>query len=231
MLVPSERACRRHKRLLDVGRRVALQPRHWLPGRDLAVVSDSGFSADSPRNASHLHHGDPSQTARRSARPSRPAAAAPRDRTPTDQRRVAVEAGCQGLALGGDRRAKLERAGERTIEIASDTAVWRYDGLAVVPIRSRAHPQSRYGLPAPWRCRSPTDARVQIRSRGGSCGAGPSRSLSTKCAPGSASRRSGSGRPRRLSAPHPSARLVLHRRAAGRTAHGTPTRRGRRIIP
>jgi hypothetical protein len=48
-LVPSERACRergrRHKPLLDVGRQLVLQARRWLPGRDLVLVGDSGFSA------------------------------------------------------------------------------------------------------------------------------------------------------------------------------------------
>ena len=48
-LVPSVRACRergrRHKPLLDVGRQLALQARRWLPGRDLVVVGDGGFSA------------------------------------------------------------------------------------------------------------------------------------------------------------------------------------------
>src|SRR3954464_11114987 len=48
-LVPSERACRergrRHKPLLDVGRQLALQARRWLPGRDLVLVGDGGFSA------------------------------------------------------------------------------------------------------------------------------------------------------------------------------------------
>src|SRR3954467_8887889 len=48
-LVPSERACRergrRHKTLLDVGRQLALQARRWLPGRDLVLVGDGGFSA------------------------------------------------------------------------------------------------------------------------------------------------------------------------------------------
>ena len=36
---------RRHKPLLDVGRQLALQARRWLPGRDLVLVGDGGFSA------------------------------------------------------------------------------------------------------------------------------------------------------------------------------------------
>ncbi len=49
VLVPFERAYRergrRHKSLLAVGRQFALQARRRLPGRDLVVVGDSGFSA------------------------------------------------------------------------------------------------------------------------------------------------------------------------------------------
>src|ERR671916_1268088 len=48
-LVPSERAARqqgrRHRSLLDLGRQLALQARRWLRGRDLVLVGDSGFSA------------------------------------------------------------------------------------------------------------------------------------------------------------------------------------------
>ena len=48
-LVPSERSRReqerQHRSLLDVGRQLALQARRWLPGRDLVLVGDSGFSA------------------------------------------------------------------------------------------------------------------------------------------------------------------------------------------
>ena len=48
-LVPSERYCqargRRHKKLTDWERQLALQARRWLPGRDLVVVADSAFAA------------------------------------------------------------------------------------------------------------------------------------------------------------------------------------------
>ena len=48
-LVPSEQSRReqerQHRSLLDVGRQLALQARRWLPGRDLVLVGDSGFSA------------------------------------------------------------------------------------------------------------------------------------------------------------------------------------------
>jgi hypothetical protein len=48
-LAPSERYCRergrRHKRLTDWARQMALQARRWLPGREVVLVGDSGFAA------------------------------------------------------------------------------------------------------------------------------------------------------------------------------------------
>src|SRR5829696_3020450 len=48
-LAPSERYCRgrglRHKKLTDWGRQLVLQARRWMPGRQLVLVADSGFSA------------------------------------------------------------------------------------------------------------------------------------------------------------------------------------------
>jgi DDE superfamily endonuclease len=46
---PLERYCRtrgiRHKKLTDWARQLILQARHWIPGRCLAILTDSGFSA------------------------------------------------------------------------------------------------------------------------------------------------------------------------------------------
>src|SRR5919202_2271110 len=48
-LAPSERYShehgRRHKRLTDWARQLVLQARRWMPGRQLVLVADSGFSA------------------------------------------------------------------------------------------------------------------------------------------------------------------------------------------
>jgi hypothetical protein len=48
-LAPSERYCRergrRHKKLTDWGRQLVLQARRWMPGRQVVLVTDSGFSA------------------------------------------------------------------------------------------------------------------------------------------------------------------------------------------
>src|SRR4051812_7859060 len=47
-LAPRGRCCwgcgRRHKTLTDWGRRGALQPRRWLPGRELVLIGDSAFA-------------------------------------------------------------------------------------------------------------------------------------------------------------------------------------------
>src|SRR3954470_23884890 len=48
-LAPSERYCRqrgrRHKKLTDWARQVALQARRWLPGREVVLVGDNSFAA------------------------------------------------------------------------------------------------------------------------------------------------------------------------------------------
>ena len=49
VLAPSERYAaergRRHKKLTDWARQVALQARRWLPGREIVLVGDSSFAA------------------------------------------------------------------------------------------------------------------------------------------------------------------------------------------
>lgn len=144
-LVPSERACRehgrRHKPLLEVGRQLALQARRWLPGRDLVLVGDSGFSAllflDAMRRArltaitrlrldAALYEPAPPRSPRTIGRPRRKGARLPTlldvlADTSTAWRAVVVQ--------------DWYGAGERTIEVASETAVWFHAGLPAVPIR------------------------------------------------------------------------------------------------
>jgi hypothetical protein len=136
----SERACRdrgrRHKPLLDVGRQLALRARRWLPGRDLVVVGDTGFSAllflDAMRRAritaiTRLRL----DAALYDPAPPRPPGTIGRPRTK----------GARLPTLAAILAAKDKRwhavvvpgwygAGERTIEIASDTAVWQEEGPA-----------------------------------------------------------------------------------------------------
>ena len=144
-LAPSERFCRergrRHKTLLDWGRQLALQVRRWLPGRDLILVADSGFSAllflDAMRRAgittitrlrldAALYEPAPLRQPGTLGRPRRKGARLP----PLVQVLAAKSTPWQTLHVPG-----WYGAGERTIEIASATAVWRHGGLPVVPIR------------------------------------------------------------------------------------------------
>jgi DDE superfamily endonuclease len=144
-LAPSERACRaqghRHKPLLDVGRQLVLQVRRWLPGRDLVLVGDSGFSAllflDARRRArltvitrlrldAALYEPAPPRLPSTVGRPREKGA-----RLPTLSEILAGEnTPWQVLVVPG-----WYGAGERRIEITSATAVWRHAGLPVVPIR------------------------------------------------------------------------------------------------
>lgn len=144
-LVPSERAYRergrRHKPLLKVGRQLFLQARHWLPGRDLVLVADSGFAALaflaalSRRGvtviarlrldaalydpAPPLRSGTSGRSRNKGARlPTLAATLADKD----TQWLAVVMPGWYG-------------ARTRTIEIVSGTGVWRHGGLPVVPIR------------------------------------------------------------------------------------------------
>ncbi|AWN42284.1 transposase [Methylobacterium durans] len=144
-LVPSERACRvkrcRYKPLLDVGPQLALQARRWLPGRDLVLVGDSGFSAllflDAMRRGgitaitrlrldAALYEPAPPRPPGTIGRPRTKGARLPNLSdvltTPRTRWHTIVVPGWYG-------------AGERTIEIASATAVWRHGGLPVVPLR------------------------------------------------------------------------------------------------
>ena len=144
-LAPSERFCRergrRHKTLIDWGRQLALQARRWLPERDLILVTDTGFSAllflGAMRRAgittitrlrldAALYEPAPVRLPGTMGRPRRKGA-----RLPTLS---------EVLATRGTRWQTVHvpgwyGAGERTIEIASATAVWQHAGLPVVPIR------------------------------------------------------------------------------------------------
>ncbi len=144
-LVPSERSRRergrRYRSLLDVGRQLALQARRWLPGRDLVLVGDSGFSAllflDAMRRGgvtmitrlrldAALYDPAPPRRPGTVGRPRKKGA-----RLPTLAEVLAAESTLwQTVQVPG-----WYGAGERTIEITSATAVWRHAGLPVVPIR------------------------------------------------------------------------------------------------
>ncbi|MGT2488008.1 transposase [Methylobacterium oryzae] len=171
-LVPSERACRergrRHKPLLNVGGQLALQARRWLPGRDLVVVGDSDFSA--------LLFLDAMRRARVAAITRLRLDAALYDPAPPGTIGRPRTKGARLPTLAAILAAKDTRwhavvvpgwygAGERTIEIASDTAVWRHGGLPVVPIRwvLIRDPEARFPTPGPALHRSDARARADRR--------------------------------------------------------------------
>jgi hypothetical protein len=144
-LAPSERCCRehgrRHKKLTDWARQLVLQARRWLPGRELILVTDSGFAAllflDAMRRA-----GITTITRLRldaalyKPAPPRPPGTIGRPRTkgarlPTLSEVLTAEGTpWQTVHVPG-----WYGAGERIIEMTSATAVWRHGGLPAVPIR------------------------------------------------------------------------------------------------
>jgi hypothetical protein len=172
-LAPSERFCRerarRHKTLLDWGRQMALQARHWLPGRDLILVTDSGFSALLFLDAMHrarittitrlrldaaLYEPAPIRLPGTMGRPRRKGA-----RLPTlGQVLAATSTHWQAVQVPG-----WYGAGERVIEIASATAVWQHGGLPVVAMRwvLIRDPLNRFA-PQALLCTDPTRDPVQI---------------------------------------------------------------------
>ncbi len=144
-LVPSERSRReqgcRHRSLLDVARQLALQARYWLPGRDLVLVGDSGFSALLFLDA--MRRGKVTAITRLRLDAALYEPASPRlPGTVGRPRKKGVRLPTLSEALVNEstlwRTVQVPGwygAGERTIEITSATAVWRHAGLPVVPIR------------------------------------------------------------------------------------------------
>src|SRR5215213_2560829 len=144
-LAPSERYCRehgrRHKKLTDWARQLALQAKRWLPDRALILVADSGFAA-LELLATLARHGVTCVTRLRfdaalyePAPPRRPGAVG-RPRTKGARLPTLAEV----LADNGTpwRRVAVPGwygEGDRVVELCSGTAVWRHAGLPVVPIR------------------------------------------------------------------------------------------------
>src|SRR5918993_3698683 len=144
-LAPSERYCRehgrRHKKLTDWARQMALQARRWLPGREIVLLGDSSFAAleflvtlarhgltgiTRLRLDAALYEPAPARAPGTVGRPRTKGA-----RLPNLADLVAAEATVwRRIVVPG-----WYGAGGRAIEIASATAVWRHGGLPVVPIR------------------------------------------------------------------------------------------------
>src|SRR4051812_30008963 len=172
-LAPSERYCRergrRHKKLTDWARQMALQVRRWLPGREIVLLGDSSFAA-LDFLLTLARHGLTGITRLRldaalyePAPPPRPGAVGrPRPKgapPPTPPDVLADEATCwQQVTVPtwyGER--------ERVVEICSSTAVWRHAGLPVLPIRwvLLRDPQHRFDLQA-LLCTNPACDPLQV---------------------------------------------------------------------
>jgi hypothetical protein len=144
-LVPSERyntaKRRRHKTLLDFGRQLALQARRWLPGRDLVLVADSSFSSLIFLHALR-HRGLTVITRLRLDAalydPAPPRAPGTIGRPRKAGRRLATLAKVAADPTTTWQSIQVETwygGGARELQIASATAVWRHNGLPVVPMR------------------------------------------------------------------------------------------------
>jgi DDE superfamily endonuclease len=172
-LAPSERYCRehgrRHKKLTDWARQMALQARQWLPGREVVLLGDSSFAAleflvtlarhrligiTRLRLDAALYEPAPP---RRPGMVGRPRTKGARLANLSDVlvnevtcwRRVVVP------AWYGER--------DRVVEICSATAVWRHAGLPVLPIRwvLLRDPQQRFD-PQALLCTDPARDPLQI---------------------------------------------------------------------
>jgi len=172
-LAPSERYCRergrRHMKLTDWARQMALQARRWLPGREVVLLGDSSFAA-LDLLAALARHGLVCVTRLRldaalyePAPPRRPGTVGrPRTkgaRLPNLSDVLADEATSWAeVAVPG-----WYGEGERVVEVCSATAVWRHAGLPVVPIRwvLLRDPQRRFE-PQALLCTDPARDPLQI---------------------------------------------------------------------
>jgi hypothetical protein len=172
-LAPSERCCRergkRHKKLTDWARQMALQARRWLPGREVVLVGDSSFAALDLLAALAWHGLVCVTRLRLDAALYEPA---PLRRPGTVGRPRIKGARLPKLAaVLADRHTRWVRTtvpgwygeGERAVELCSATAVWRHGGLPVVPIRwvLVRDPLDRFG-PQALLCTDPACAPEQI---------------------------------------------------------------------
>ncbi len=144
-LAPSERYCqtrgRRHKKLTDWGRRLVLQARRWLPGRELVVVADSALAALEFLAAVSRHRVACITRLRLDTAlydPAPPRLPGTKGRPRTKGKRLAnLSEVLTDPATVWQRVTVPGWYGnsERTVEVSTDIAVWRHGGMPVVPIR------------------------------------------------------------------------------------------------
>src|SRR5215213_1103496 len=145
VLAPSERYCRergrRHKKLTDWARQMALQARRWLAGREVVLLGDSSFAA-LEFLVTLARHGLTGITRLRldaalyaPVPPRRPGMVG---RPRTKGARLPTLAEALAARETPWRRVTVPRwygEGDRTVEIHSGTATWRHAGMPVVPVR------------------------------------------------------------------------------------------------
>lgn len=146
-LAPSERFAeeegRRHKKLTDWARQMLFQVRRWLPERELVVVTDSNYAViqllwelaqlGNPitmitrlRLDAALYQPAPERQPNQKGRPRLKG-----QRLPTLVSRLNNPETTWATL-------KIDRwygEGERTVEVASDTAIWFHSGMPPLPIR------------------------------------------------------------------------------------------------
>ena len=145
VLAPSERYNqthgRRHKKLTDWGRQMVLQAQHWLPDRTLVLVTDSSFAALEFLAALVRHHVTCITRLRLDAAlyaPAPPRLPGAKGRPPKTGARRANLSDILTDAATVWQRVTIPGwydEGERRVELATGTAVWRHSGMPVVPIR------------------------------------------------------------------------------------------------
>jgi hypothetical protein len=172
-LAPSERYAqehgRRHKKLTDWGRQLGLQARRWLPGREIVLVGDNGFSA-LDLLAALARRGVVCVTRLRLDaalyEPAPPRLPGTVGRPRTKGKRLPTLAAVTTEATTSWQRVTVPGwygEGERVVEIHSATAVWRHSGMPIVPIRwvLLRDPQDRFD-PQALLCTDPARDPLQI---------------------------------------------------------------------
>jgi hypothetical protein len=172
-LAPSERYRRehgrRHKKLTEWARQMALLARRWLPGREIVLLGDSSFAAldllaalarsgmicvTRLRLDAALYEPAPPRQPGTVGRPRTKGT-----RLPTLSEVLADQTTCwQQVTV-----PEWYGGRERVVEICSSTAVWRHAGLPVLPIRwvLLRDPQHRFD-PQALLCTKPDCDPLQV---------------------------------------------------------------------